>query len=132
MGIPEFLLPIEALINVHMSGMTRLLQKLADRAASVLNMDASRIFIDLLKREHLECTGTGAGIAIPDAWISDLKKSFVYWFLFATLSTLIQLTASRRSRSFEGHDLAPPQLGIDGAIEHSQISGTRLHLESLT
>ena len=74
--IKDFLLPIDALINVRVSDKTRLLQELAARAASALNLDANLISIALLKREDLGSTGTGGGVAVPHARIPDLKKPF--------------------------------------------------------
>jgi PTS system nitrogen regulatory IIA component len=76
MEIKDFLLPIDALIKVRVSDKTRLLQELAARAASALNLDANFISIELLKREALGSTGTGGGVAIPHARIPDLKKPF--------------------------------------------------------
>jgi nitrogen PTS system EIIA component len=76
MEIKEFLLPTDALIKVRGSDKKRLLQELAARAASILNLDANRISTELLKREDLGSTGTGGGVAIPHARIPDLKKPF--------------------------------------------------------
>jgi len=76
MEIKDFLLPADALINVRVSDKTRLLQELAARAASALNLDVNRISVELLKREHLGSTGTGSGVAIPHARIPDLKEPF--------------------------------------------------------
>jgi PTS system nitrogen regulatory IIA component len=76
MEIKDFLLPADALIDVRVSDKTRLLQELAARAASALNLDVNRISVELLKREHLGSTGTGSGVAIPHARIPDLKKPF--------------------------------------------------------
>jgi len=76
MEIRDFLLPIDALIKVRVPDKTRLLQELAARAASALNLDANRISAELLKREDLGSTGTGGGVAIPHARIPDLKKPF--------------------------------------------------------
>ena len=76
MEIEDILLPIDALINARVSDKTRLLQELAARAASALNLDANLISIALLKREDLGSTGTGGGVAVPHARIPDLKKPF--------------------------------------------------------
>jgi len=76
MEIKEFLLPTDALIKIHGADKTRLLQELAARAASALNLDAKLICTELLKRENLGSTGTGDGVAIPHARIPDLKKPF--------------------------------------------------------
>jgi PTS system nitrogen regulatory IIA component len=76
MEIKEFLLPADTLIKAHVADKTRLLQELAARAASALNLDAKLISTELLKRENLGSTGTGGGVAIPHARIPDLKKPF--------------------------------------------------------
>ncbi len=74
MEIKEFLLPTDALIKGRGPDKKRLLQELAARA--VLNLDANRISLELLKREDLGSTGTGGGVAIPHARIPDLMKPF--------------------------------------------------------
>jgi len=76
MEIKEFLLPADALIKARGVDKTRLLQELAARAASALNLDAGLISFELLKREGLGSTGTGGGVAIPHARIPGLKKPF--------------------------------------------------------
>jgi nitrogen PTS system EIIA component len=76
MEIKEFLLPADTLIKVRGTDKTRLLQELSARAAASLNLDANLICTALLKREDLGSTGTGGGIAIPHARISDLQKPF--------------------------------------------------------
>src|SRR5262252_9056604 len=76
MEIKEFLLPADTLIKAHGTDKSRLLQELAARAASALNLDAKLISTELLKREDLGSTGTGGGVAIPHARIPDLKKPF--------------------------------------------------------
>jgi nitrogen PTS system EIIA component len=95
MDIKDFLLPIDALIKVRASDKTRLLQELAVRAASALDLDANRISVELLKRESLGSTGTGGGVAIPHARIPDLKKPF---------GTLVRL---RHAIDFEAIDGKP-------------------------
>jgi PTS system nitrogen regulatory IIA component len=76
MDIKSFLSPADVLMDVSASDKTRLLQKLADRAAGVLNLPSDRIFRDLAVREELGSTGTGAGIAIPHARVEGVKKPF--------------------------------------------------------
>jgi nitrogen PTS system EIIA component len=76
MEINEFLLPTDTLVKVRGTDKTHLLQELSARAAASLNLDASLICTALRKREDLGSTGTGGGIAIPHARISDLKKPF--------------------------------------------------------
>jgi PTS system nitrogen regulatory IIA component len=76
MEIKDFLLPTDALIKVRAPDKTRLLQELAARAASALNVPTDHISMELLKREALGSTGTGGGVAIPHARIPDLKAPF--------------------------------------------------------
>jgi nitrogen PTS system EIIA component len=54
----------------------RLLQGLTRRAAPILDLPAERISTEILKREELGSTGTGGGVAIPDARIQGLNRSF--------------------------------------------------------
>ncbi len=76
MEIKDFLSPDDALVKIRAPDKTRLLQELASRAASVLNLDANLVSIEILKREALGSTGTGDGVAIPHARIPELKKPF--------------------------------------------------------
>jgi nitrogen PTS system EIIA component len=76
MEIKHFLSPNDTLIKSRAPDKRRLLQELATRAASTLNLDANLVSTELLKREALGSTGTGDGIAIPHARIADLKKPF--------------------------------------------------------
>jgi PTS system nitrogen regulatory IIA component len=76
MEIKDFLSPDNALTKVRAPDKTRLLQDLAARAASALNLDANLVSIELLKREALGSTGTGDGVAIPHARIPDLTRPF--------------------------------------------------------
>jgi nitrogen PTS system EIIA component len=76
MEIKEFLSPAHVLLDLRVSDKARLLQMLADRAATALNLPADRISSELQKREDLGSTGTGGGIAIPHARISGLDKPF--------------------------------------------------------
>jgi nitrogen PTS system EIIA component len=95
MEIRDFLLLTDALINVSASDKARLLQELAARAASALNLDANQISIELLKRENLGSTGTGGGVAIPHARIPHLTKPS---------GTLVRLT---RAIDFDAIDGKP-------------------------
>ncbi|SRR5579871_329886 len=76
MDIKDFLSPTNALIKARAPDKTRLLQELAARAASALNLDAGQVSNELLKREDLGSTGTGEGVALPHARIPDLNKPF--------------------------------------------------------
>jgi PTS system nitrogen regulatory IIA component len=76
MDIKSFLSPGDVLMDVSAPDKARLLQKLADRAASALDLPAERILRELSAREELGSTGTGSGIAIPHARIEGIKKPF--------------------------------------------------------
>jgi PTS system nitrogen regulatory IIA component len=76
MEIKDFLSPDDTLIRVRAPDKSRLLQDLAARAASALNLDANLVAVELLKREALGSTGTGGGVAIPHARIPELRKPF--------------------------------------------------------
>jgi PTS system nitrogen regulatory IIA component len=77
MDIKEFLAPADALIDVRISDKARLLQELAQRTATALDLPVDRISSALLKREVLGSTGTGGGIAIPHTRITELKKGIL-------------------------------------------------------
>jgi len=76
MDIKSFLSAADVLMDVSAPDKARLLQKLADRAASVLDLPVDRIYRELSAREELGSTGTGSGIAIPHARIEGIKKPF--------------------------------------------------------
>jgi nitrogen PTS system EIIA component len=76
MDIKKFLSPTDVLLDLSASDKTRLLKKLAETAASVLNLPADRVYSALAAREDLGSTGTGSGIAIPHARLDELKRPF--------------------------------------------------------
>jgi PTS system nitrogen regulatory IIA component len=76
MNIKDFLSPTDTHVDVRASDKSRLLQELARRAASSLNLPAEQIPGEILKREELGSTGTGGGVAIPHARIQGLNRSF--------------------------------------------------------
>src|SRR5215831_14780555 len=76
MNIKEFLSSSDILVDVRASDKTQLLEELARRAGTTLNLAAERISAEILKREELGSTGTGGGVAIPHARIQGLKRTF--------------------------------------------------------
>jgi nitrogen PTS system EIIA component len=54
----------------------QLLQDLASRAATLLNLDEQKIFTALKAREELGSTGLGNGFALPHARIEGLDRLF--------------------------------------------------------
>ncbi len=76
MKISDFLSPTEALLNVRASDKEKLLQELARKAATKLNLPEDDIVSELLKRESLGSTGMGNGVAIPHARFQNIEKPF--------------------------------------------------------
>ena len=74
MKISDFLSPSDTMVDVRASKKSQLLQELAQKAASTLNLPADDIASELLKREELGSTGTGGGVAIPHARIQAVMK----------------------------------------------------------
>jgi PTS system nitrogen regulatory IIA component len=76
MKIEDILAPSDALVDVRAPDRARLIHDLAARAGDALELDASVIAQELIKRESLGSTGVGNGIAIPHARIQALQKPF--------------------------------------------------------
>ena len=76
MKISDFLSLADVMVDIRASDKRQLLQELARKAASRLNIPADPVAAELLKREELGSTGTGGGIAIPHARIKAVTKSF--------------------------------------------------------
>jgi PTS system nitrogen regulatory IIA component len=73
MKIEAFLSPENAISELRVADKTRLLQELAGRAASALDLPRERIEQQLVKREELGSTGVGGGVAIPHARLPELS-----------------------------------------------------------
>jgi len=76
MKISDLLSPTDVMIDVRASNKRLLLQELAAKAATSLNLRVDQIAPDLLKREELGSTGVGGGVAIPHARLPDLKRPY--------------------------------------------------------
>lgn len=76
MRISDFIPPENVEINLKASSKAELLQILAAKAAQNVGIDDREILVALLKRERLGSTGIGAGVAIPHASVTGLKKLF--------------------------------------------------------
>jgi len=72
--------------ELQVANKKQLLQWLADRAATLSNLNARDVFEALLQRERLGSTGLGKGIAIPHVQLSGLDRTVC---LFARLATPI-------------------------------------------
>ena len=90
MKISDLLSPADVLIDVRASNKRLLLQELAAKAATSLNLRVDQIAPDLLKREELGSTGVGGGVAIPHARLPDLQRPFG---LLARLKQAIEFDA---------------------------------------
>jgi nitrogen PTS system EIIA component len=76
MKISDLLSPADVMIDVRTSNKRQLLQELAAKAATSLNLRVDQIAPHLLKREELGSTGVGAGVAIPHARLPNLQRPF--------------------------------------------------------
>lgn len=82
MHLADLIAP-DRVIFARASNKQQLLQDLASRAATLLNLDAQTIFTALQAREELGSTGLGNGFALPHARVEGLDRLFG---LFARLS----------------------------------------------
>src|SRR5450631_772939 len=76
MKISDLLSPADVMIDVRAPNKRLLLQKLAAKAATSLNLRVDQIAPDLLKREEFGSTGVGGGVAIPHARLPDLQRPY--------------------------------------------------------
>jgi PTS system nitrogen regulatory IIA component len=76
MKISDLLSPTDVMIDVRAPNKRLLLQELAAKAATSLNLRVDQIAPDLLKREEFGSTGVGGGVAIPHARLPDLQRPY--------------------------------------------------------
>jgi PTS system nitrogen regulatory IIA component len=76
MDLSEFIEPDRVVYAARASNKQQLLQDLASRAATLLNLDAQTIFTALQAREELGSTGLGNGFALPHACIEGIDRLF--------------------------------------------------------
>ena len=93
MVIADFLAPSDVFVGLRSSDKTQFLEDLCRHAASIIEVDADKITVAILKREQLGSTGLGGGVAIPHARIADVKKPFG---LLARLKSGIEFDAIDR------------------------------------
>jgi nitrogen PTS system EIIA component len=67
MKIAEFLSPDDVMIDTAVANKQKLLQALAQKAGSILDVLPQHVLAELQKREELGSTGVGGGIALPHA-----------------------------------------------------------------
>jgi nitrogen PTS system EIIA component len=76
MKISDFLSPTEVMVDVVALDKKQLLQTLAGKAGSIINLQVDHLLSELNKREELGSTGMGGGVAIPHARFHQLNKPF--------------------------------------------------------
>jgi PTS system nitrogen regulatory IIA component len=76
MDLADIIKPDRVVFATRASNKQQLLQDLASRAATLLNLDAQTIFAALQSREELGSTGLGNGFALPHARIEGLDRLF--------------------------------------------------------
>jgi nitrogen PTS system EIIA component len=76
MNVSDFLSSADVAIDAAFADKQKLLEDLARRAATVVDIEPNLILAELQKREELGSTGVGGGVAIPHARFHDLHKPF--------------------------------------------------------
>ena len=76
MDLSDLIEPDRVIFAARAGSKQQLLQDLATRAATLLNLDAQAIFNSLQAREELGSTGLGNGFALPHARIEGLGRLF--------------------------------------------------------
>jgi PTS system nitrogen regulatory IIA component len=76
MDLADLIEPNRVVFAARASNKQQLLQDLASRSATLLNLDAQVIFDALQTREELGSTGLGNGFALPHARIERLDRLF--------------------------------------------------------
>jgi PTS system nitrogen regulatory IIA component len=74
MRVADFLARSAVMIDVRASDKRELLQEVARKVASILDIPPEQILAELLNRERLGSTGMGGGVAIPHAKMRAIKK----------------------------------------------------------
>jgi PTS system nitrogen regulatory IIA component len=76
MKVSDFLSSADVTIDTAIADKQKLLEELARRAATVVDLQPTLILAELQKREELGSTGMGGGVAIPHARFHHLHKAF--------------------------------------------------------
>jgi PTS system nitrogen regulatory IIA component len=74
MNISDFLAPSDVMIDVTAADKQKLLQVLARKAGSVVDVIPDHLLAELRKREELGSTGVGGGVALPHARLHQVSK----------------------------------------------------------
>ena len=120
MDLADLIEPDQVVFAARASNKQQLLQDLALRAATLLNLDAQTIVTALQAREELGSTGLGDGFALPHARIKGLDRLFG---MFARLNRPIYFN------SVDGNPvdlvfllLIPPAVGSEHLAALASIS----------
>ena len=76
MKVSDFLSSADVTIDTAFADKQKLLEELARRAATVVDLQPTLILAELQKREELGSTGMGGGVAIPHARFQQAKTPF--------------------------------------------------------
>lgn len=90
MKIDKLFRPDRMLAGLSARTKQRLLKALCDRAGEELQLDPGMLLSRLLAREALGSTGTGGGIAMPHASLTEIDAPFI---LLASLSQPVNFEA---------------------------------------
>jgi nitrogen PTS system EIIA component len=74
MKISDFLSPSNVMIDVAAADKQKLLQALARKAGSIVDVLPEQLLAELQKREELGSTGVGGGVALPHARFHQVGK----------------------------------------------------------
>jgi nitrogen PTS system EIIA component len=76
MKVSDFLSSADVITDVAFADKQKLLEDLARRAATIVDVQPSLILSELVKREQLGSTGMGGGVAIPHARFHQVGNPF--------------------------------------------------------
>jgi PTS system nitrogen regulatory IIA component len=76
MKVSDFLSSADVITDVAFADKQKLLEDLARRGATIVDVQPALILSELVKREQLGSTGMGGGVAIPHARFHQVSKPF--------------------------------------------------------
>jgi nitrogen PTS system EIIA component len=76
MKVSDFLSSADVITDVAFADKQKLLEDLARRAATIVDVHPALLLSELVKREQLGSTGMGGGVAIPHARFQQVAKPF--------------------------------------------------------
>jgi nitrogen PTS system EIIA component len=76
MTVDAMIAPEDVLVGLRAPGKSALLEALATRAATRLDLSVEDILAPLVRRENLGSTGVGEGVALPHARLEGVTRPF--------------------------------------------------------